>query len=110
MNFIHKLLKRKIILIIAGLVIIGGGYFSYKKINPVKISLQYITAPVEKGTLAVSVSGTGQVSSSNQVDIKTQVSGKVLKVLAANGQEVETNAVLFQLNAGDALKTVRDAH
>ncbi|PIX12301.1 hypothetical protein COZ73_00450 [Candidatus Falkowbacteria bacterium CG_4_8_14_3_um_filter_36_11] len=109
MNFIHKLLKRKIILIIAGLVIIGGGYFSYKKINPVKISLQYITAPVEKGTLAVSVSGTGQVSSSNQVDIKTQVSGKVLKVLAANGQEVETNAVLFQLNAGDALKTVRDA-
>jgi len=109
MSFIQKLFKRKIILIIACLIIIGGGYYAYKSKGSGKAAPQYMTALAEKGTLTVSVSGTGQVSNSNQIEVKPLVSGKVINVLAEKGKEVEADAVLFQLDAKEALKAVRDA-
>ena len=105
----QKLLKNKFILIIAAILLATSGYIIYGKVKAGSADPQYITSAVEKGTLIVSVSGTGQVSSSNQVDIKPEASGKVTKILVKSGQEVKANTALIQLNAKDALKTVRDA-
>lgn len=66
-------------------------------------------AAAKIGTITASVSGSGQISASNQADIKSKVSGDVVYVGAKNGDEVRAGAILFQLNARDAQKSVRDA-
>lgn len=98
--------------IVAGLIIILaiiGGYYGYKKYQGGAAETRYVLASVEKGTLITSVSGSGQVLVSNQVDIKSKVSGDAVYVGVKNGQEVKTGALLAQIDSRDAQKAVRDA-
>ncbi len=50
---------------------------------------KYVVAAVEKGTFINSISGSGQVAVSNQVDIKTRASGAVVAMYVKNGQKYE---------------------
>lgn len=109
MEFIKRILKKKWVLALIGLAVIGGGYYGYKALNAKDAAPQYVLGTVEKGTLTVSVSGTGQVSSSNQVDIKPENSAKVISVSAKSGQEVNEDTIIAQLDSRDASKDVRDA-
>ncbi|PJE58979.1 MAG: hypothetical protein COU83_00845 [Candidatus Portnoybacteria bacterium CG10_big_fil_rev_8_21_14_0_10_40_22] len=90
-------------------VLIGGSYWGYKILTNKKGEMRYVLAAVEKGTLITSVSGSGQISASNQVDIKPKVSGDVLSVDMKNGQEVKAGDVLIRLDTKDVYKTIRDA-
>ena len=102
--------KHKIIAIVSLLVLIGVGYFVYSKVVQKEETVRYVTSAVEKGTLISTISGTGQVSAVNQVDIAAEASGKVISVgKVVAGQEVKAGTFLFQLNASEALKSVRDA-
>jgi HlyD family secretion protein len=112
-QFIQKILKlipqHKFIAGIIVLAIIFGGYFGFKAIFNKNGIVHYVFGQVQKGTLIVSISGSGQVLALNQVDIKPKVSGDVVYVGAKNGQQVRTGALLVQLDVTDAQKTVRDA-
>lgn len=109
MKFLRGLLKRKVMLGSIIVVIIAAGYFIYKSVKSKDTPPQYVTQAAQTGTLTVLVSGTGQVATSNQVDIKPQASGKAINVPVTEGQEVQAGALLAQLDATDALKAVRDA-
>ncbi len=102
------ILKHKFIALVAIVILGGSGYWSYQKWFSVETEIRYITTKVEKGTLISSLSGTGQVSSEAQVDLKTKASGEVIYVGVKAGQEVKAGTLLVSLNATDALKTVRD--
>jgi HlyD family secretion protein len=91
------------------LLIIGVVYFGYKGIVKNKSTTQYAIAAVGKGMLIVSVTGSGQVSTTDQVDIKPKASGDVVYINAKNGQEVKAGTLLIQLDTGDAQKAVHDA-
>ncbi len=109
-NFFKKIFAHKIILIIVILVIAAGGYFGFTKLQGGKEQeTSYVTATVEKGNIIVSVSGTGQVSALNQVDINPEASGKVISIGVEKGQEVKAGQFIAQLDATEALKSVRDA-
>jgi HlyD family secretion protein len=90
-------------------VIIFGGYFGYQKLAKNKSTTQYVTAAVERGTLITSVSGTGQVSSLNQVDIKSKASADITYLNMQQGQEVKKGALLVKLDTTDIQKTIDDA-
>lgn len=100
----HKLASGAIVLLL-----IGGSYFGYNKFFGNKNTTSYVTAAVQKGTIVVSVSGSGQVSASNQIDIKPKASGNVVYIGVSQGQEVKTGTLLVKLDAADAEKSVRDA-
>lgn len=72
-------------------------------------TVAYISTAVTKGTLITSVAGTGQVSASNQVDISAKVSGDIIYFNAAVGQLVKQGALVAQIDATEAVKSVRDA-
>jgi len=91
------------------LMVLYLGYFTYGKITDTSKETRYVTAAVEKGTLIASVSGSGQVSSSNQIDIKPKVSGDVVTISVKSGQTVKAGDRIASLDATDALKAVRDA-
>lgn len=91
------------------LVVAGGGYWGYSKTFSNDGAIRYATAQVQKGTLIVSISGSGQVSASNQVDVKPKASGEITAMYAKLGQEVGAGAILAAIDARDAERAVRDA-
>lgn len=106
-----KVIKRhKIISLIVLAALIGGGYYGYNKLTGGKVQTSYVTSAVLKGTLITSVSSSGQISASNQVDIKAKASGNIIKVNVIDGQAVKSGQIIVQLDATDAYKTIRDAN
>lgn len=110
---VRKILKIALTHKIAtGLIVIlllVGGHFGYKKLKSGAKEIRYVLVTVEKGTLITSVSGSGQVSASNQIDVKSKASGDVIYIGATDGQNIKMGSLLVQLNAQDAQKSVRDA-
>ena len=108
-NKIKKYIKsHKIISTIVILVIIFGIYGIYKKSHSTPTS-QYVLGTVQKGTLISTVTGTGQVSASQQVDLKPKNGGQVVYVGVKSGQEVKAGTVLVRIDAKDAVSAVNDA-
>lgn len=104
-----KIVEHKFITGVVLLLIASGGYFGYQNLTKDKKEVQYAVAAVERGTLTVSTTGSGQVSVSNQVDIKPKVPGDVAYIGVQDGQEVEAGTLLIKLDSRDAQKAVRDA-
>lgn len=104
-----EIMKRKIISLIVLAILVGGGFFGYKNFFSKQEETRYVLGTVEKGTLITSVSGSGQISASNQVEIKAKASGDVISVAVHDGQEVKKDDILASIDARDAKKTVRDA-
>ena len=94
------------------LMIIGGFYYWHKKSNSKTTAVQYVTQAAEKGTLTVSVTGTGQVEAVNQVDLKSVVAGDaidVIKVYVKDAQAVKKGDLIALLDSEDAQKSVRNS-
>jgi len=108
-NFLSSIKRHRIISAIILIAIFGIGYYAYTKSNNNSSETRYVLAAVEKGMLIVSVSGSGQVSVLNQIDVKPKVSGDLTYVGVQKGQEVKAGTILAQINSQDAQKTIRDA-
>lgn len=99
----------KMLVFFIAAVIAGGGYYGYGKLTATTGETRYVLASVQKGTLVLSVSGSGQISASTQIDLKTKASGDAIVVNMVNGQEVRAGTLVLQLDVRDAEKAVRDA-
>lgn len=106
---IKKLLKKKNITIPLLIILILGIFFGYNSLTNKDGETRYLTAAVEKGTLIVSVSGSGQVSTLDQLDIKPKISGEVEAIYIQNGEEVRAGKLVIKLDDTDFQKAVRDA-
>jgi HlyD family secretion protein len=104
-----KIISHKLLTGIMLLLIIGGGYFGYQRLAGDKNTVQYVTAAVEKGTLIVSVSGSGQVTVLDQVDVKPKVSGDITTLYINKDEEVKMGQILAELDSGAAQIAIRDA-
>jgi len=103
-------LKYKLIAVIIGILVISSSsYFGYRAFKNKSAETRYVLVAVEKGVITSSVSGSGQVSASNQVDVKAKTSGDIVYVGVKKGQEVKAGALLSQIDTSDAKKSVRDA-
>lgn len=102
-------MKYKIPLALLTISLIGGGILWAKTRTPAQPT-RYVLAAVSRGTVITSLSGSGQVSGQNQIDLKPLVSAEIVKVLVQSGQMVSSSQILFQLDPKDAQKTIRDAN
>ena len=91
------------------IILLVAGYWFYGKITSTTGEIRYVTAKVEKGTIIVSITGTGQVSASNQIDLKPKVSGEIIYLPVQSGQKVSSGTLIAQIDNTDAEKTIRDA-
>jgi HlyD family secretion protein len=103
----HATKKR---LVSLGLVAVAAtGIVGYRDITQTKQPLRYVMAAVTRGTLVTTVTGSGQVSGLNQIDIKPSVSGAITKVLVKQGDTVKAGTPLFNIDNQTAVKAIRDA-
>jgi HlyD family secretion protein len=101
-------LAHKVIGVIVIVVFPGVSYGIYKKFANT-VPTRYVTSKVEKGTIISSISGTGQVSALDQLDIKPKTSGDVVYISAVAGQKLMRGQIIAKLDDQDAIKAVRDA-
>ena len=91
------------------LVLLYGGYREYKNLTSTAGETRYVLAMVTKGTIITTVTGSGQVSASNEVDVKPKASGEIISLPAPEGSDVVQGQVIARLDSTDARKAVRDA-
>src|SRR3989339_2223122 len=108
-KILANIIRHKVISTVVVLVVTIGGVYGYKKITAISAETQYVLAAVTRETLITSISGSGQVSASNQIDLKPKASGDVIRVAVVSGQEVKAGDVVAQLDSTDAAKAIRDA-
>lgn len=92
------------------IAVLGGGYYIYRAKNPATAAPQYVQGQAVKGTLTVSVTGTGQVAAENQLDIKPSGSSKIVEVDVQQGQTVKAGqkiVVLDQTGTSNAITQAR---
>jgi HlyD family secretion protein len=102
-------MNKKIIIGILVVLIIGGGYFYFIKVSKNKNQTRYVLTKVERGTILVSVSGSGQISAEDQRDIKPKVAGEISKIFVEKNREVKAGEPLFELDKEPKERAVRDA-
>jgi len=102
-------LAHKKVSVVVILVLLVGGWWGYSKLTSTAGETRYFLGNVERGTVVSTVSGSGQVSASNQLDVKPRVSGDVVYVGVRPGQYVRAGTLIVQIDSTNAQKSVRDA-
>ncbi|MBI4143043.1 efflux RND transporter periplasmic adaptor subunit [Candidatus Uhrbacteria bacterium] len=91
-------------------VIVGASIVGHRKFfGTAQGGVRYVTEPVTRGTIVVTVAGSGQVLASDRMDITPSVSGSITRVAVRDGQAVRVGDVMVQLDTRDAQKAIRDA-
>lgn len=100
-NWFGKLsLKKKLAILI---ILLGAGWLIGTKIlNQGQNQPQYQTSQAEKGTLIVSVSASGNISSANSFSITTQASGIVSNVYVRDGDIVSAGQKIADITLDTA--------
>ncbi len=94
---ISKLLRKKPYVIGAAVVVLLGGYFAYSKARGSSDQVQYVTAQVQKGMIASTVSASGNVSINSSANVTSQVSGTVSNITVKVGDHVTRGEHLYDI-------------
>jgi len=113
--FISLTLFKKVGIIILLLLVVGLGIF--RLIGSKKQTTQYQTSQAAKGTLIVTVTGSGQVSTANNGTISTLATGVVSKTYVKDGDQVKAGDKIAEIdldlqgqqNAQQALSSYQSA-
>jgi RND family efflux transporter MFP subunit len=110
MQTLKRLFSRTWVRVLAVLAVIVVGYGIYRAVwGTQTAATEYVTAKAAKGTLVVSVEGSGQVASVNQTNIQPQISGTVAAVAVVNNQRVKAGDLLVRLDTTNEERAVRNA-
>lgn len=86
------------------------GYLIYSNYVGNIVETKYFTSNVKKGNIITTITGSGQVSSLNQVDIKAKTSGDIVYVGVVAGQEVKAYSLIAQIDSIDAAYDLESAN
>ncbi len=80
------------------------GFAGWKVLGNKQQEPQYQMAQVEKGTLVVSISASGTISSANSIDVTTKAGGTVTQVYVKDGDTVTKGQKLAEIDLDDEAK------
>ena len=99
----HFIKKRKVLSIIILIIILGIIYGIYSKLTSTANVTSYVFAKAEINNIVTTISGTGQVSAYNQIDIKSKVSGDIIYLNnEANGSQITKGTLIAKIDPTDA--------
>ena len=84
-------------------------WYAYGVVTAPSTAPRYILTTVATGTVVASLSESGQVSAAHQLALSPKASGTVVEVYVKPGDHVRAGQLIAQLDASDALASLRDA-
>ena len=100
-------MRRTAITVAVALVVLAGAAVLWSRSG--SSQAQYLTAPVERGDLVVTVSANGTLNPVTLVNVGTQVSGTVRKLHADFNSRVAMNEVLLEIDDSTYAAAVRQS-
>lgn len=97
---------RRVLLILVILLILGaGGWYGYQRYQQVQAAQtatpSYETTAVARGTIASTVSATGNIEPEAQISLAFRTAGRIEKILVSAGQTVVAGQLLATLETTD---------
>lgn len=89
--------KRLFSWLIIGAVILGGGFYWYKKSNSQNSEIRYITESVKKGTLSSMIVASGNIVVDDQETVDPTISGTIADLSVKVGDSVKKGDFLFSV-------------
>lgn len=105
-SFIFTRKKTSILILI---VLAGAIYFAIQYWGGDSAETRYIIDTANSGEITTVVSGTGQVSSLDQVDVTTKTSGDIVYLNAKAGQAVTSGFMIGQIDSSEATYELESA-
>jgi HlyD family secretion protein len=102
-------LAHKVLSVVIAIVVISGGWWIYGATHPAVTVTHYTLGTVNTGTVIAAVSGTGQVSATDQVNIQAQVTGNITWVGVSPGDVVQAGQPLMTIDDTTALQSIANA-
>jgi multidrug efflux pump subunit AcrA (membrane-fusion protein) len=103
------LLSHKIISAIVLIALIGGGYYWYRVAHTGVTVTKYEVQSVATGTIATSVSGTGQTQAGTTIGVTPKVSEEVTSIAVGVGDKVSAGQLLLRLDSTSEAQSERSA-
>jgi len=97
--------------VVVALVGAGGWWYmnSRSKSAAAKNQPQYVQAPVQRGNVQATISGTGPVASVNGVSVRSSQAGTVAQILAQDGDRVKSGQVVLKLSNDTLVSSLKQA-
>ena len=80
------------------LALAGGGYYAWQRTQQRNAAPVYVTEPAAKGSLTLTVTANGTLQPTRSVNIGSELSGTVLRVLVDVNDRVKKGQVLVELD------------
>ncbi len=84
---------------VAALVLVAGGLYYWQQQKAVKAAPAYVTTPLAKGNITLTVSANGTLQPTRSVNIGSELSGTIKRVLVDVNDRVKAGQVLVELDA-----------
>ena len=85
---------KKVIFLVLLAAAAGGGGYVYQKKRPKKVEVAYRTAKVKRDTLVQDIRATGTIQTIKEVEVGTQVNGRILQLYVDFNSAVTTNQIV----------------
>ena len=99
----HKIISALVIVIL-----VGGGWYMYAKATSTTGVTHYVLGTASTSTIIATVSASGQISSSDSVDIQPKVTGTITWVGVKEGQKVSAGQALMTVDSTTARQQYND--
>ncbi len=103
------ILAHKFTSTLIALAVLGGAYYALGALSAPSTATRYVTTTVATGTVVASVTETGQVSASSNIDVQSQSSGEVLSIPVTAGEHVSAGTALAYIDPTTAQQNVVSA-
>lgn len=101
--------KKLYIWSLIGVIILGGGFYWYKKNSSDTTSVRYITEPAKKGTLSSTIVASGSIAVDDQETVDPTISGTIADLSVKVGDTVKKGDYLFSVINDDLDANVAQA-
>ncbi len=101
-----RIFKSKIFWLIVIIMVIGAG-FGYAQWRKKQQAVEYATEKVQKGKLVQTISATGAVEAAKDISLNFATTGRLVYLLAKEGQQVKAGQILAKLNSGSLTAQVQ---
>lgn len=98
-------------LILGGVAVIGVAFVAkrFTSAGPGAVELSYTEAQVERRTITKSLTGSGTLQPADSYTVTTLIEGEVLSAGFEEGDVVEKDTVLYQIDSSDAANNIEKA-
>ena len=102
-----KNIPKKYFVILGIIVVVVGVWFFF--IRDEATATTYIYGKVRTGEIALEVTGTGQISASNEIAMTSKSSGRITSLPVVVGQEIKSGQLIASVDSNDAYVDLENA-